>query len=252
MPFSVIKPVLVTRFENANQSSDHSFQGPSCSRTQPYVSVKQKASIESIGPAVKRRKFCGVEYETHSLVSTYIFIELSTINIHVINIYLDLQTLSEETVAQNYGAGNIVSVAPKKTEQNFEMYNVVRRLKSVDSGAIINHFFRCEICEKVLKVVTALNHAALTRHFTKCVGPGKICMSILFNQKFNFFLNLNSVQIDRNILYGFIQDVVRIGVEIGPCDLAKVVLPSKINETNIEQCVEKIRLTATAVKRGSA
>lgn len=58
---------------------------------------------------------------------------------------------------------------------------------------------------------------------------------------------LVSVQIDRNILYGLIQEVVRIGIEIGPCDLAKVILPSKINETNIGQLVAKIRSSATAI-----
>lgn len=61
-----------------------------------------------------------------------------------------------------------------------------------------------------------------------------------------FFLNLVSVLIDRDILYGLIKDVVRIGVEIGPCDSAKVILPSKIDETNIDQCVAKLRSTATA------
>lgn len=69
--------MLVTRFENASQTpvSGHSFQEPSCGRSQldVAVKVKEEAPIESIGPAMKRRKFCGVEYETHELVCVYLF-----------------------------------------------------------------------------------------------------------------------------------------------------------------------------------
>lgn len=81
--------------------------------------------------------------------------------------------MSVEAVAEYYVSGKIVAVYPNKDEPNFEMYDVVRRLKSVDSGAIINHFFRCVICEQVLNVITAYNYATLARHFEKCTGPGR-------------------------------------------------------------------------------
>lgn len=159
-----------------------------------------------------------------------------------------------ETVAQNFDAGRIEAVAPKKTEQNYEMYNVVRRLKSVSSGAIINHFFRCTICEGVLNVVTAHNHAALARHFKKCSGPGRFFLiSNQSNYSFKKLISLNfvSVQIDRDVLHILIQNVARIGAEVSLCDLATVTLPVKINQTNIDQCVAKILSTATAAKCGS-
>lgn len=81
--------------------------------------------------------------------------------------------MSAATVSANYDEGNVVTIAPKNTEKNFELYNVVRRLQNVHSGAIILHFYRCEICEEVLKVNTMNSHAKLTRHFAKCSGPGK-------------------------------------------------------------------------------
>lgn len=65
----------------------------------------------------------------------------------------------------------ITTVLPNEDDQSFEMYNVVRRLQR--NRCIIPFFFRCEACEKIFYVHTVKNHAALTRHFTKCNGPGK-------------------------------------------------------------------------------
>lgn len=42
-------------------------------RSEPFTKIKQEPS-NSIGPVVKRRKFCGVQYETHDMVNIHIFL----------------------------------------------------------------------------------------------------------------------------------------------------------------------------------
>lgn len=78
-----------------------------------------------------------------------------------------------ESITKNYNEGSIVVVVPSETDANFEMYNVIRRLKRVAGGTIIPNFFKCEICEKIIKANTVESHATMTRHFKKCTGPGE-------------------------------------------------------------------------------
>lgn len=42
-------------------------------RSETFAKIKQEP-LNSIGPVVKRRKFCGVQYETHDMVNIHIFL----------------------------------------------------------------------------------------------------------------------------------------------------------------------------------
>lgn len=123
------------------------------SRTRPLAKA---------GTPIKRRKFHGLEYEEVDPKLTVIDIEKAFI---------------ERTVT---------TIIPKKTEKNYEMYNVVRRLER--NHCVIPHYFRCEVCESIFYAHTVTNHAVLTRHFAKCNGPGEFFGRHLRsdNMKFKF------------------------------------------------------------------
>lgn len=108
------------------------------SRTRPFAKA---------GTPIKRRKLYGLEYEEVN------------------------PKLTVKDIEKAYIEKTVTTVIPKKTEKNYEMYNVVRRLKR--NHCVIPHYFRCEVCESIFYAHTVANHAVLTRHFAKCNGPGE-------------------------------------------------------------------------------